>query len=181
MAEKNRFQPFYEKGAAHIAAMAASGQKTFPTIKPGQPAWQAWETYFLAVYGSLPAVMGQVRAGVVPSMTVPTEDPQEFDLSYQPPAYLRRKDDSLPIGPQERARVAAAMDALGDELSMGKPDAERRRAERNFRGRETREKPKAPSVSLDDIRSRYADLTAADWEASPDLVEHLGRQRRDVA
>lgn len=170
---------FFEDAAMYIEHQKADQVDPCFAIQPGTTEWRQWEHYLLRRIGLLPWAMREVKAGRGTSATMPSRFPHWFDEHATQTEHWDRSEAH--VGPQERARVAGAMDSLADELSMGKPDAERRRAERNFRGRETREKPKPPSVSLDEIRSRYADLTAADFEASPDLVEHLGRQRRDVA
>lgn len=57
-----------------------------PTIKPGSPQWDAWREYFQRHLGWTPEVMRRIieRAANAPlAMTVPTEYPEHFDMSFR--------------------------------------------------------------------------------------------------
>jgi len=58
-----------------------------PTIKPGSPQWDAWREYFQRHLAWTPEVMRRIidRSADAPIlMTVPTEYPEHFDVSFRP-------------------------------------------------------------------------------------------------
>jgi hypothetical protein len=115
---------FYPKAMAFIERLKQGKSKDYsPTLhvsKPAMPEWLAWAAYFRTVYGSEPVAMKMVRAGRAPSITMPTQWPELFDMDYVPPDRLpadRDPDKRQDPSPAERARVAAGFDALKRELA----------------------------------------------------------------
>lgn len=60
-----------------------SGVSEFPVIRPGTPEWVAWERYFDKQLGWRPWIFKAVTRGEKQLMTVPTQWPEWFDLSYE--------------------------------------------------------------------------------------------------
>lgn len=93
---------------------------TLHIIKPDMPEWRSWAAYFRTKYGAEPVAMKMVRTGRSPSMTMPTQWPDLFDINYvQPesPPPDRDPDKRPDPSPAERVRVAAGFDALKRELA----------------------------------------------------------------
>lgn len=74
---------FFEMGEAFIARSKAAGRSQCQAIRPGDPEWSAWETYFRRHLRWTPAAMRMVLRGDTPSMTVPCQWPEWLDDSYQ--------------------------------------------------------------------------------------------------
>lgn len=108
---------FFEDGLAYISrnTRMENGQKVSPTmaITPRDPAWLAWRTYFAVHLGCEPAAVKMVLRRQIPSLTVPCELPENFDLSYVPPEHpvVFRDEVRTEPTPAERERTIALMEA----------------------------------------------------------------------
>jgi len=60
-------------------------QPDLPVIKPGSAEWEGWRRYFIEYLGFEPVVMKRIRMGLSPSMTVPSQWPEDFDAGYREP------------------------------------------------------------------------------------------------
>lgn len=69
---------YWRMGTECIARWKGAGQNSARAIKPDDPEWPVWESYFRSI-GWRPAVMRMVEAGSVPSMTVPCQWPEWLD------------------------------------------------------------------------------------------------------
>jgi len=115
---------FFPKALDYIEKLKRGKPPTYSpplrVIKQDSPEWRGWAAYFRTVYGEEPVAMKMVRAGRAPSMTMPTQWPEHFDIDYVPPDRLpadREPDKRPDPSPAERARVAAGFDALKRELA----------------------------------------------------------------
>lgn len=70
----------YDQRALKFAQ--SSGLSEFPAVKPGTPEWTAWERYFDQHLRWRPWVFKAVMHGQKQAMTMPTQWPEWFDLSY---------------------------------------------------------------------------------------------------
>lgn len=116
--ENPKLAKFFEDGLKYINqnTKMVDGQKTSPAkaITPKDPAWLAWRTCFAVQLGVEPWMVREVMRGKLPSMTVPCELPENFDLSYVPPD----RPVTLPVErgrteptQYEREKTIAAMEA----------------------------------------------------------------------
>jgi hypothetical protein len=116
--ENPKLAKFYEDGLKYINqnTKMENGQKVTSAraITPKDPTWLAWRTYFAVQLGVEPWTVREVLSGSVPSLTVPCELPENFDLSYVPPDH----PVTLPVNlgrteptQYERAKTIAAMEA----------------------------------------------------------------------
>ena len=71
----------------------AKPQPELPTIKPGQPEWDAWERYYREHKKPEPLAMQRVRAGQQQAMTVPAKLPEQADASYAAAIELKHRLD----------------------------------------------------------------------------------------
>ena len=70
----------YDRKALEYAQ--ASGLSEFPIIRPGMPEWIAWERYFDRHLHWRPWIFKAAVSGQKTLMTVPTQWPEWFDLTY---------------------------------------------------------------------------------------------------
>lgn len=70
----------YDEKALQFAK--ASGLTEFPTISPGAPECTAWERYFRSHLGGVPHAFRMLMSGQIQAMTVPTQWPEWFDLTF---------------------------------------------------------------------------------------------------
>lgn len=169
---------FFEDGANFIENYKATeGVDPSFAVVPKTTEWRRWEFYLKRRIGNLPWAMREAKAGRLTSATMPARFPHWFDgqaEDFDPPP--EREEF---VSPEARARISAGFEALGDELAMGKPEAERRRMERRHRHGETvtgRQRP--PEKSWDDIRAALRDQPG-DFSASPALEDIMRRKRGD--
>jgi hypothetical protein len=116
--ENPKLAKFYEDGLKYINqnTKMVNGEKQSPAkaITPKDPAWLAWRTYFAVHLRAEPKAVQMVLRGLISSLTVPCELPENFDLSYAPPdrpATLPTDNGRTEPTMAERARTIAAMEA----------------------------------------------------------------------
>ena len=70
------------------------GGANLPTIRPRTSEWDAWRRYFVDHLGFLPYAMHRILNETGDGeMTVPTEQPEQFDASYAAAIELKRRLD----------------------------------------------------------------------------------------
>lgn len=76
-------ETFWERGQAMIAQMYPGNA---PTIRLGDPEYEAWATYFQKYLRWQPSCLKALQQRNLHSMTVPAQWPEWFDTDYQKPA-----------------------------------------------------------------------------------------------
>src|SRR5262245_47773125 len=128
MTERLVGKAWFERAAKTISELPKEMRENLTALQPNLPSRQkdAWFWYFAQHLGWIPTAFQMMMEGRCKAFTVPTEWPELFDLSYEPPAHL-------PAAP--RADLPADRDRLTwPELQERIRHATARMTEKELRG-----------------------------------------------
>lgn len=96
-----------EKATKFVAGLPKERRDQLMVLEPYLPSPQkdAWFWYFANHVGWIPKSFEMMMDGRVKAFTVPTEWPEQFDLSYAPPSNVPAAP--VPNAPGDRERMTA--------------------------------------------------------------------------